>query len=382
MGSGLWAGCSSGANGARHEPFEPADADADADVRIAHVTDCYLPRAGGIELQVADLAAHQRAAGHDVTVFTSTEGDGEPGLCRLSRPELPAVLRHFDVVHAHTSLVSPFSWTGAAAGSALGRSTVITMHSVLPPGPAWVARLAHSWRGWNVAWTAVSEVAAAPLRALLPERVVTVLHNGIDPAAWQLPARRVDAVADEVTLVSVMRLARRKRPLALVRVLARVRAELPADLRMRVVLVGDGPQRGEVRRAVRRHGLRPWVRLPGRLTRAQIRALYRHADLYVAPATLESFGIAALEARCASLPVVAMACGGVREFIRDGQEGYLVGSDVEMAQVVTRLLVSPNELATVRAHNASTVPPMTWDRVLDRTMQVYRAEHPVAVRAK
>ena len=41
-------------------------------VRIAHVTDCYPPRSGGIESQVADLAAQQAAAGDDVHVLTAT----------------------------------------------------------------------------------------------------------------------------------------------------------------------------------------------------------------------------------------------------------------------------------------------------------------------
>ena len=43
-------------------------------MRIAHVSDCYLPRLGGIELHVHDLALRQAAAGHDVTVITTTGG--------------------------------------------------------------------------------------------------------------------------------------------------------------------------------------------------------------------------------------------------------------------------------------------------------------------
>ena len=49
-------------------------------VKIALVTDCYLPRLGGIEVQVRDLAHGLRAAGHDVEVFTATVGeDGQHG---------------------------------------------------------------------------------------------------------------------------------------------------------------------------------------------------------------------------------------------------------------------------------------------------------------
>jgi glycosyltransferase involved in cell wall biosynthesis len=47
-------------------------------VKVALLSDCYLPRLGGIEVQTHDLAQHLRAAGHEVEVFTATRGaDGE-----------------------------------------------------------------------------------------------------------------------------------------------------------------------------------------------------------------------------------------------------------------------------------------------------------------
>lgn len=346
-------------------------------MKIAHVTDCYLPRTGGIELQVHDLAAQQRAAGHDVSVLTRTPGDSRDGVCRLDRRGLEAILPGFDAVHAHTSLFSPFAWTGAAVGSRLGRPTVITMHSVPPPG--WLLRgvsTAGGWRHLNVRWTAVSEVAAAPLRQMLHGRDVEILHNGIDPARWQqTPRMRANS---ELLVVSVMRLVQRKRPLPLVRILERIRKAVPTSVRVRAVIVGDGSQRAAVQRSLCRRGMDDWVHLPGRLARDEIKVLYRRADLYLAPATFESFGIAALEARCAGIPVVAMACGGVGEFIHEGIEGRLVDSDRQMAVVAARLLRNPDELGALRAHNSTSEPEMTWDRILERSLLAYaRVRQPV-----
>ena len=73
------------------------------------------------------------------------------------------------------------------------------------------------------------------------------------------------------------------------------------------------------------------VELPGRMDRSGIRELYRRADVYIAPATLESFGIAALEARCAGLPVLARRRTGIADFIADGVEGLLAGNDRALA---------------------------------------------------
>ena len=53
---------------------------------IALVSDCYLPRLGGIEVQVADLAEQLRAAGHTVLVLTATAGPEQDGVCRVDPP--------------------------------------------------------------------------------------------------------------------------------------------------------------------------------------------------------------------------------------------------------------------------------------------------------
>ena len=102
-----------------------------------------------------------------------------------------------------------------------------------------------------------------------------------------------------------------------------LRAGLPDDVAVRVVIVGDGPLLGLLRDRIAGWGMQDWVEAPGALDHHQIRALYEQADVFVAPATLESFGIAALEARASGLAVVARAGTGVADFVTDGVEGLL-----------------------------------------------------------
>jgi glycosyltransferase involved in cell wall biosynthesis len=364
-------------------------------MRIAHVSDCYLPRLGGIEVQVHDLAQQQLAAGHDVRILTSTPApprvsrpqslvlgrDSPPvqrfpaGLSGLPSPGARAGLRQalsrggFDVLHLHSSVLSPFAWAGARTAAELGLPAVLTMHSVLPPGRVLgLSDALGRWSDWPVVWSAVSDVAAAPLRQVLGETAVHVLANGIDPQAWHTSAPRRPGA--ELTVVSVMRLSRRKRPVALLRILAGLRELLPADVPLRAVLIGDGPQRAGLQRRLHSSGMDAWVTLTGRLSRDRIRPLLADADLYLAPAERESFGIAALEARCAGLPVVAMARGGVGEFIRDGVEGFLVGSDGEMARVSAELLGS-DRLRVMQEHNRTSDPRMTWPQVVSASLDLY-----------
>ena len=89
------------------------------------------------------------------------------------------------------------------------------------------------------------------------------------------------------------------------------------------MIVGEGPERPRLERyrAVRSHGLAGSVELAGRRSREEIRDLYATADVFVAPANLESFGIAALEARCAGVPVVAFGHTGISEFVTTAAPG-------------------------------------------------------------
>jgi glycosyltransferase involved in cell wall biosynthesis len=207
-----------------------------------------------------------------------------------------------------------------------------------------------------VQWTAVSGIAVAELgRVVGPRRQVLVLPNGIDVAGWRVA--RPPRPPGRVLVVAAMRLAPRKRPLPLLRMLRATRRRL-STVDLQAVVVGEGRQRGTLERYLRAHRMGDWVRLPGRLPRAEIRSLYEQADLFVAPAVLESFGIAALEARCAGLPVLARTGGGIGEFVGHGRHGLLAGSDAEMVRALVRPGADPAERERLAA--ASRQAPPRW----------------------
>ncbi len=366
-------------------------------MRIAHVSDFYLPRQGGIEMHIKDLAARQQAAGHTVEVITSsprsaaTRGSAEcvdgVRVHRVTEHALPMstyhpsgliagrrIIRHggYDVVHAHMSLASPLSFAVAGAAASWAMPLVVTAHSMADRAEPLFRALDSPlrWSSWPAAWTAVSAVAAQPLRRLVgPERPVYVLPNGIDASFWRV--ERVERSPDEVVVAAVMRLARRKRALPLLRILREARRRLDPAIGLRAVIVGDGAERASLQRYLDRHDMSGWVSLPGHWPRERIRALLGRADIFVAPATLETFGIAALEARCAGVPVLARGQGGIAEFVTHGREGLLADTDDAMVSALARLAADPHQRAKMAAHNRSTVPPLTWDDVLVRADEVY-----------
>jgi len=345
-------------------------------VRIAHVSDYSLPRLGGIEIHVDGLVRHQRAAGHTVDVVTALDGDGGPW-ARL-RPsvlhEVADVIRsgNYDVVHAHAGVYTPIAFAAAAAASRAGIPTVVTAHSLVTTAHLGLRALALAtgWTRLPAAWTAVSQTAAGPVQRLLgPDAPVHVLPNAVDASEWQVTP--MPRETDHIVIVAVNRLALRKRPLPLLRALRRARSEVSESVRMSAVIVGDGPQRAALERAVDRGGMGDWVQVPGRLPHDAIRTLYGRADVFVAPAFLESFGIAALEARAAGLPIIAMSRAGISTFISHGREGLLVDDDRGLAAAIATIATDETAREGIAAHNRACPPAFGWPEALARTEREY-----------
>ncbi|GGO01300.1 glycosyl transferase [Microbispora rosea subsp. aerata] len=360
-------------------------------MRILHVSDCYLPRLGGIEVQVADLVRAQREAGHTVEVVTATPGEPLPGVHRVvanlpfDLPVHPRGTAHllrimtsgrFDVAHVHTGAVSPFAWMGVQAAVRARLPVVATVHSMWDPVTRGVYRAlqaAFAWRRWGLVLTAVSEAAARPIRAVAGPRVpVRVVSNGLDVAAWRPePGAVRDVARDAVHVVAVGRLAPRKQPLRLLKLLESARSRVPGDIAMRATIVGDGPARGRMERYLRTRRM-GWVSLPGRYSREQIKDLLAVADVFVAPAPRESFGLAALEARAAGVPVVARAQSGVADFVRPGKEGLLGRSFDDLVASVVRLARDSALRQSIAEHNRETEPVRcSWPAVLEGFARCY-----------
>ncbi len=359
-------------------------------MKVAHVSDFYLPRLGGIEMHVSDLTELQRAQGHDVQVITSTPGPDGPHLHRVTRAfRRPRALHPLavrsgigtlrdldvDVVHAHVGVASPLAFFLARAAARDGIPTLVTVHSMWA-GVAPIMSTMDALGGWSrlpIMWTAVSEAAAAPLRGLLPpDTEIRVLANGIDQERWRMPAA-VERPG-ELVLIAVMRLARRKRPLALLRIVHQAQLALERlgdQTRLRLIVAGDGPRQEAMQSFLRRHQMTDSVALLGRVDRQEVRRVLGASHVFLAPADLESFGIAALEARCAGLPVIAKARGGVGEFVGHGREGLLCGSDADMTEAVVRLVRDRELRQQIAAHNRTADCPVAWAALLQKTQEAY-----------
>ena len=372
-------------------------------MKIALVCDWYRPRIGGIEQHLEGLAQRLTHAGHDVVVITPTRGDPVVNDVRVHRIDAP-LAPHFkflrsasgiraigdalehervDVAHSHVSIVSPAAIGGALEAERRGIPSVVTFHSVVPR-TVWLAhamRVSLRTAEWTARFSAVSARVAREIAPAAGGRTVSILPNGIDAAFWRRDAivHEPDADATNATnakptlaAFSVMRLNAKKRPLALVGIMSRLVDRLGEAARITLRIAGDGPQRGALQRAIGRAGLAGSIQLLGRCTHEEIRSELHEADVFLLPTIRESFGLAALEARCAGVPVVAMAQSGVAEVIEHGRDGLLGSTDAELAEHLATLATNHALRAAIARHNACTPTMFDWPRVIDAHERIYR----------
>lgn len=360
-------------------------------MRIVHVTDSFLPRMGGIERQVDSLSRRQAQRGDDVTIAcaVASPADGPDGprddpraIRRPARWSGTQIAYHrgrqvldeldlhdVDLVHAHLSVFSPMAALALHRAARQRIPTVATVHSLWTASEGTAMQLGRATGllgDRSTTWTAVSTVAADRVARRLGVGV-DVLPNGVDSAFWRAgrPAPQPPGV---LRVATVMRLVGRKRPLPFIAMMAALRELLPPGHDVQVTVVGDGPQRPAVADAVRRAGLQDRVDLVGRLSSSAIRDVFAESDVYVAPARNESFGIAALEAHCAGLPVVALASSGVADIVADGRPGHLVRDDAGFVSALAQLARRP---AVRSSPGGVDRCPFDWPAVLARTDEVY-----------
>jgi glycosyltransferase involved in cell wall biosynthesis len=141
-----------------------------------------------------------------------------------------------------------------------------------------------------------------------------------------------------------------------------------------LVIVGDGPLGGAVRRQALAMGLGPRVVFTGRLPEADKVAHYNLADIFLFPSALEGFGLAPGEAMSCGLPVIASDEGALPELVAHGQGGFACrgGDRAAFLEATLRLLDQPELRRRFGAFNRERVDRhFRWPRAARRVLDIY-----------
>jgi len=287
-------------------------------------------------------------------------------LALASRMAEVAEAEHLDLLHVHYAIphsVSAYLARGMMASPRNGRrlpfvttlhGTDITLvggdHSYLP-----ITRFAIEQ---SDGVTAISKyLRETTIREFDIARDIRVIYNFVNCELYRPkrdPAERARLAPDGEPLIAHLS---NFRPVKRIGDVVEAFAIVRGDIKARLVMIGEGPERGNAEYVARKMGVEHDVLFLG--NQDHVHRLLPLMDVLLLPSRTESFGLAALEAMaCGAIPV-ATRVGGVPEVITDGVDGFLaeVGDVQSMAQRILRLLREPKlrkEIAEAARFTAET----------------------------
>jgi phosphatidylinositol alpha 1,6-mannosyltransferase len=366
-------------------------------MRIAIITESFLPDVNGVAHSVVRVAEHLVSQGHEPLVIAPTPSMTNrrivpatdypvvriPSFPMLGYKEVRLGLpvpRIAEALDAHqpdvVHLASPFCLGGR--GSVLAAQRGLPTVAVYQTDVAAYAR--HYKLGWGeaTAWKWIRQIHNTADRTLAPSTAsaealiahgvsrVWLWRRGVDVERFR-PDHRSEIVRHmlapngELIVGYVGRLAVEKR----VDLLART-SRLPG---VKVVIIGDGPARRELERAV------PEALFLGARHGEQLARLYASMDVFAHTGPYETFGQTVQEAMASGLPVVAPAVGGPVDLVKPGVTGVLVPpcDESSLADAVAELVADGERRAEYGRAARAAVSRRSWAAIGDELLGHYAA---------
>jgi glycosyltransferase involved in cell wall biosynthesis len=369
-------------------------------LKIAIITESFLPKIDGIVTMLVRTVECLRRSGDEVVVFAPSGGPGElyggevvpmpsfsfpvyPELrLALPRTSMRRKLEEFQPDLLHIFEPALLGIGGIYYSQELDIPLVVSYHTNLPAylryyklgaieKITWkLMRERHRRANLNLC---TSTAMIADLRAhgignlALWERAVDAERFRPEARSAAMRARLTDGRPDGPLLLYVGRLSAEKN-------VARLLELFPAIPGMRLAIVGDGP----LRRELERQFAATATVFTGYLEGEALAQAYASADLFVMPSETETLGLVLMEAMAAGCPVVACRAGGVPDAVRDGASGdgatgflFDPGRPSSCVETVLRAYRSNGRLSAVRARARQDVERHSWAASTEKLRLLY-----------
>jgi len=368
---------------------------ASPSLRIAVVTETYPPEINGVAVTLAKVVEGLRERNHSLQLIRPVQpffdkqrsADADeiltaglpipryPGL-RMGMPSKKLLVRHWsvqrpDIVHIATE--GPLGWSALNSARALKLPVSTDFRTNFHAysghyGAGWlhrtILRYLRKFHNSASCTTVPTQALASELQSWGFERL-SVVARGVDTQRFCPEHRSADLRAtwgvepgDPVALY-VGRLASEKNLGLLARAYAVMRQSEP---RMRLVIVGDGPERASLAAAC------PQAHFAGMQTGVELARHYASADLFVFPSLSETFGNVTIEAMASGLPVLAYDHAAATELLRDGQGGVAiaVGQEEHFMAQAGALCSDPTRRLLLSQQARQIALGRSWESIVTR----------------
>ncbi len=219
--------------------------------------------------------------------------------------------------------------------------------------------------------TTVSEsLKSDTLEVFTIKKEIEVIPNFIDLSLFNPKkscVRKNFAEDHEKILIHVSNLRKVKRVQDVLAIFEAVEKQIPAKL----IIVGEGPESESINYWIEENNYQSQVKLMGKTQ--DLYHILCVSDLFLLPSEQESFGLAALEAMAASVPVISSDAGGLPEVNIDGRTGYVskVGDTDAMARKAIHLLQNENLLTEFKKNARERAEDFSIEKILPEYEKVY-----------
>ena len=315
---------------------------------------------------------------HEVNVHDYPLFEYQPYELALSSKMVDTVLTEgIDILHVHYAI--PHAYAAYMAKKILLEKgiyipVVTTLHgtdiTLVGKNPSYKPAVTFSINKSDIVTSVSQSLKENTLRSFVVKNKIEVIPNFVDLSLYQkdVPCQRSQIAPNGekiVTHISNMRTV--KRIPDIIDIFYRIQNEEEAIL----LMIGDGPEREKAEQQAKNLGIYSKVKFLGKTT--EIKKLLCMSDLFLLTSATESFGLVALEAMAAKVPVISSNAGGIREVNVHGVTGFLatIGDVETMANYSLKLLQNPELHQEFRNNAYERAKEFSMDTIVPKYEEVY-----------
>ena len=377
-------------------------------MNILMVTNTFVPHVGGVARSVQGFSGEFRRGGHRVVVVApifegapkdETDVVRVPAIQNFNGSDFSvpvpvsgkviSLLKTFtpQIVHSH----HPFLLGDTALRVAASRDipVVFTHHTMYEKYTHYVPGDSPRFKRFVLdlvtGYCNLCDSVIAPSRTVAEEIVrrgvkapVEVIPTGVNTDVFasgngDLFRKRMGIPKDAFVVGHVGRLAPEKNLMFLTEAVVRF---LLRNKRARFLLAGEGPEKKTIEASFKAQGLAGRFHSAGVMDHPELASAYQGMDVFAFASRTETQGMVLTEAMAAGIPVVAVDGSGVREVVRDGENGRLLPRE-DLEEFVSALDwvagLSPDERQRLAGGIARTADAFSLPRTAAKTLALYES---------
>lgn len=380
-------------------------------LNIAMFTNNYFPFIGGVPISISRLTKGLLRQGHNVVIFApkyplKTLEDANIIRCNLliyykTKPFNFAIVNifssgiektfstlNFDIIHVH----HPF-WMGKKGlelGKKYGLPVILTYHTRLEKYAHNLPLFKQTFENiashklirmfsqkcdaiiapTNSASEYLANIGVSRDRTVLPTGVDFDFYDNIDIDVVKRITEKYK-LQNQVTLCCVSRLTQEKNIYFLLKGIKRIKDN--SKVSFKCIIIGDGPEKENILKAIEEQGLNDTVILVGLLSPVDVCNYYMASDIFVFSSQSETQGMVILEAMAGKCAVVAIRSSGIDDIIQNGYNGFMTKADIDLwSEKVIYLIDNPKILSQMCQNAYDFSKKFSIDSMADNTVEVYR----------